>query len=520
MKTCAVCSVNYPDAVEYCPRDGQRLPPPPGDTKRMYDPLIGQTIDGRYIIEALLGEGGMGFVYAARHAIIDKRVAMKVLRKDAAAQDESAAQRFIVEARAASKIGHQNIVDITDFGVLNDGHAYFVMEFLDGPTLGLVVHREKQLQPLRAVRIAIQIARGLAAAHEKSIIHRDLKPENIFVLEKDGQSDFVKIVDFGIAKDVKAGKRLTAVGMVLGTPEYMSPEQATGQETDHRVDMYALGCIVYEMLTGEVPFKGENAPKTLTKHVFDPVVPPSKLRPDLAIPAALEQVVMRTLQKKPGDRYTDMRALIAALETVERQLLSGQAAPARRPAPTGLNDRLDEVPRSAVPKYVALAAGAVALVALGGAALTRLSRAAQPAAPTPAARTAPAPVATPLPTAPTVAPSGAAAAPSATPAEVHIQLSTVPAGAEVMLGSESLGPSPVDVHRAPGAAPVTLTVRHPGFREVTRRVVLDRDQTLQIVMQRRERPPVARAERSRPAPKPAQPPKPAHRVTDLRNPFE
>ena len=252
---------------------------------RSADPMIGQTIDGRYIVESLLGEGGMGTVYAARHAIIDKRVAIKVLRKEAAA-DESSAQRFIIEAKAASKIGHQNIVDITDFGVLPAGNAYFVMEFLDGPTLGKLVHELKHIPPARAVAISIQVARGLAAAHEKSIIHRDLKPENIFVLEKDGIADFVKIVDFGIAKDVKAGKRLTAVGMVLGTPEYMSPEQATGQESDHRVDQYALGCIFYEMLTGDVPFKGENAPKTLTRHVFDAVVPPTKLLSRSRDPAA------------------------------------------------------------------------------------------------------------------------------------------------------------------------------------------------------------------------------------------
>src|SRR4051812_9130045 len=310
--------------------------------------MIGSTIDGRYIVEALLGEGGMGTVYAARHAIIDKRVAIKVLRKEAAA-DESSAQRFIIEAKAASKIGHQNIVDITDFGVLPAGNAYFVMEYLDGPTLGRLVHELKHIPPARAVAICIQVARGLAAAHDKSIIHRDLKPENIFALEKDGTPDFVKIVDFGIAKDIKAGKRLTAIGMVLGTPEYMSPEQATGQESDHRVDQYALGCILYEMLTGDVPFKGENPPKTLTKHVFDQVSAPSTLRPDL--PPQLERIVLRLLEKKAGDRYADMRALIAALAEAEKSLAGMRSGQQRVDT-----DLLTEIPHTRLPRYVALCA--------------------------------------------------------------------------------------------------------------------------------------------------------------------
>ncbi|MCA1665477.1 MAG: serine/threonine protein kinase [Myxococcales bacterium] len=331
MKTCGACSVHYPDAVEFCPRDGAKLPPPVDD--RSVDPMIGSTIDGRYIVESLLGEGGMGTVYAARHAIIDKRVAIKVLRKEAAA-DESSAQRFIIEAKAASKIGHQNIVDITDFGVLPAGNAYFVMEYLDGPTLGKLVHELKQIPPARAIAICIQVARGLSAAHGKSIIHRDLKPENIFVLEKDGNADFIKIVDFGIAKDVKAGKRLTAVGMVLGTPEYMSPEQATGQETDHRVDQYALGCILYEMLTGDVPFKGENAPKTLTKHVFDAVVAPTKLRPDLDIPLLVEEIVMRRARRAVAGRaHACARRRAGHVHDPSRRVQGREAIGRARPRP-------------------------------------------------------------------------------------------------------------------------------------------------------------------------------------------
>jgi eukaryotic-like serine/threonine-protein kinase len=507
VKTCGQCGVNYPDAVEYCPRDGQKLPPVPGDTQRMYDPLIGTTIDGRYIIEALLGEGGMGYVYAARHAIIDKRVAIKVLRKEAAA-DESAAQRFIIEAKAASKIGHQNIVDITDFGVLPAGHAYFVMEFLDGPTLGKLVHELKHLPPLRSIAICTQVARGLAAAHAKSIIHRDLKPENIFVLEKDGVPDVIKIVDFGIAKDVKAGKRLTAVGMVLGTPEYMSPEQATGQESDHRVDQYALGCILYEMLTGDVPFKGENAPKTLTKHVFDAVVPPSKLRPDLHIPAVVEDVVLKTLQKKPEDRYADMRALIDAFEAATQKLDAGQTAPRPMPPTT---ESIEELPRNKMPLYVALGVGAAATLLLVVLAVARLSK----SAPAAAASSPKQASATPVPRAnPTTA-----AAPAA---EVEIQLSTVPPGAEVLLGAEPLGLSPLAVKRPRAAEAVTLAVKRAGFKDVTRTLTLDHDQTLEVVLQPKRDKVASRTTRpqgkTQSGGRPAQAPQ--HHVSDLRNPFE
>jgi serine/threonine-protein kinase len=312
VKVCAQCRIQYPDALEYCPQDGTLLPETTAQTQAMYDPLIGETVDGRYKIEAQLGEGGMGVVYAARHVIIDKRVAIKVLKREAQ-QEETASQRFIQEARSASKIGHANIVDINDFGVLPDGSAYFVMEFLEGQTLGQAI-REGPLAASRVVAIAAQMARGLNAAHAKGIIHRDLKPENVFLLERDGHGDVVKIVDFGIAK-VQSGlgqpnSRLTQVGMVLGTPEYMSPEQATGKESDHRVDEYALGCMIYEMLTGDVPFKGESAAGTLTKHVFEAVVPPRERRPDLTIPPGIEAVCLRAMAKQADQRYPSISRML------------------------------------------------------------------------------------------------------------------------------------------------------------------------------------------------------------------
>jgi serine/threonine-protein kinase len=538
MRKCAQCQVDFPDALEFCPRDGMKLPPLPGDTQALYDPLIGATIDGRYVVESLLGEGGMGFVYAARHAIIDKRVAIKVLRREAAS-DEAAAQRFLVEAKAASKIDHQNIVDITDFGVLPDGHAYFVMEFLDGPTLGklLAQHGTAGLPPLRAVGIIMQIARGLSAAHQKGIIHRDLKPENIFVLKGDGAIDVIKIVDFGIARDANTKKRLTVAGMVLGTPEYMSPEQATGQETDHRVDMYALGCILYEMLTGDVPFRGETPLKTLTDHVHGQVVPPSQRRADLSISPALEAMVMRALKKRPEERYADLAEMMAALERVE-QLLRLEAPPAR-PEEDPLAELVPPSGGAGVGRAQAvLWIGSGITIALVVGLFLVMRRAPSPAAALPAQSppASPAPGVPALSRGPSAQPSREAKVAAATveakadrrprsaPADdVELTIRSEPPGAEVFDGDEHLGVAPVRVRRSRGAEPLTLSLRKPGYRDATRQVVPDHDKELEVLLLKA--PPSVKAVRRTPTPVPAkkqaekEAPTPK-RVSDLRNPFE
>ncbi|HZS39744.1 MAG TPA: serine/threonine-protein kinase [Polyangia bacterium] len=532
MKTCSACNINYPDVVEFCPHDGNRLPPNPHETQAMYDPLIGSTIDGRYIIEQVIGQGGMGFVYAARHAIIDKRVAIKVLKKEHG-KDAAAVERFLVEAKAASKIGHQNIVDITDFGVLPDGHAYFVMEFLDGPTLGKLVHERGFIEPLQAIAITVQVARGLQAAHDKGIIHRDLKPENIFVLERDGQKDVVKIVDFGIARDVTTKKRLTLAGMVLGTPEYMSPEQATGQPTDHRVDMYALGCILYEMLTGDVPYKGETPTKTLTMHVFDAPQPPSQRRPDLPIAASLEAVVMRTLQKKPADRFADLRAMMAELDRVDAELRGpSKPKPARAPTitqapatePNPIID--DEVPRSSGRLGLIVAAAAVLLLAVVGMALAVggkkkpvvVEQLPQPAAP-PSAAPLVQPAAMPSP-----------ASEEAARKDVEIVLRSDPPGAEVFEGVERLGVSPVTIRRARSSQALTFSLRRAGYQDIHREVVPDRDRDVEVLLapkhdrvadSRKHGSSASKAVVAQPAPgHPTPAPPPPKKTSDLRNPFE
>jgi serine/threonine-protein kinase len=526
--------VDYPDALEFCPRDGARLPPLAGDTQALYDPLIGSTIDGRYVVESVLGEGGMGVVYAAHHAIIDKRVAIKVLRKEAAA-DESSAHRFLAEAKAASKIGHQNIVDITDFGVLADGHAYFVMEHLQGVTLGKVMGREGPLPPGRATRIAIQVCRGLHTAHSKNIVHRDLKPENVFLLERDGVADFVKIVDFGIARDTTSTKRLTVAGMVMGTPEYMAPEQASGQETDHRVDQYALGCILYEMVTGQVPFHGENPMQTLTKHVFDAVTLPSKLRPELIIPAELEAIIMRTLAKKRDDRYADLDRLMQALLVVEPKLREiAVPASARRgravaaqPVDSLISGEVT-VPRRRPTMFLAVAG--IAVMAVAALALRMML---------PSSHVVVAPPVVPVPARPdpaVPAPRPIAPVPSAAPQQVDITLSSVPPGADVFCKDELLGTTPTRLTRPRGDEPLQLVFRKTGYREATREVQANKDAYLDVSLlpeltsPKRPNPGAVPKNTKKDYAKPAVPPRARgvaasaperpHRNGDLRNPFD
>jgi serine/threonine protein kinase len=286
-----------------------------------YDKLIGTTLDGRYHVENKIGEGGMGVVFAARHAVIERPLAIKVLKREAM-RDTATIRRFVQEAQAASRIGHPNIVDVTDFGTTPDGMTYSVMEFVPGITLGAAIRAAAPFGPARALRITAQIARALAAAHDKGIVHRDLKPENVFLLDRDGRPDFVKIVDFGIAKVAPPrGKtnepRLTRAGSVFGTPEYMAPEQAAGRsDTDGRVDIYALGVILYEMICGRVPHRGDSMVRTLAMQMLDPIEPPSKVRPDLQIAPDLEAVVLRALAKKREQRYQTMGELLAALDAI------------------------------------------------------------------------------------------------------------------------------------------------------------------------------------------------------------
>ncbi|HEX8112609.1 MAG TPA: serine/threonine-protein kinase, partial [Kofleriaceae bacterium] len=272
--------------------------------------LIGTEVNDRYRVLELIGEGGMGKVYLAEHVEIGKRVALKVLHPSYSRMPDLV-ERFRREARAASKIGHPNIVDVTDSGTTADGSVYFVMEYLEGVELGSVIEREGALDVARALKITGQICRALAAAHREGIIHRDLKPENIFLITRDGAADVVKVLDFGIAKTTEAEaareRRLTSPGMAMGTPEYMSPEQAAGRAADARCDVYALGAIMYEMVTGIPPYSGDNFMEILTKKATVDPPPPLLVRGEL--PAQVSDLVMAAMARNPGDRPQSMETL-------------------------------------------------------------------------------------------------------------------------------------------------------------------------------------------------------------------
>jgi serine/threonine-protein kinase len=301
------------------------------------DARAGTTV-GKYKLREIVGRGGMGVVYRAEHIYIGKEVAVKILHDGYGGREESI-KRFLREARAASLIAHPNIVDVTDFGKSNDGTVFFVMEFLQGEPLDAVLARDRQLDLLRAITIVNQMAGALGAAHAKGIVHRDLKPENVMLTRREGRRelvrqftdeaglhmvterekafDFVKILDFGVAKvrdpDASEG-RVTQQGVVFGTPEYMSPETARIGVSDPRTDIYALGVIFYEMLTGTVPFTGETAVDVMLKVVSEPVIPPRVKAPGLEITPEAEHLIMRALAKDPRQRHQSMEELFEELQ--------------------------------------------------------------------------------------------------------------------------------------------------------------------------------------------------------------
>jgi serine/threonine protein kinase len=283
------------------------------------DRLLGAKV-GNYEVKQKLGEGGMGAVYLAVHPNIGKRVALKVLHPEFSSNEEVIG-RFFTEAKAVNDIQHPNIVDIIDYGEMpsvtggSQKVVYFIMEFLAGDSLAKVIHDQAPLSPERAQMIALQIADALGASHRHGIVHRDLKPDNVMITVRRDGRDFVKVLDFGIAKLTgdHPGSRRTRTGIVMGTPAYMSPEQCEGRgQVDHRTDVYALGILLYEMLAGQVPFRGEGYGEVLVQHMTQVPRKPSTVRG--VIPPHLEAVCMKALEKRPSDRFVDMDELMRALQ--------------------------------------------------------------------------------------------------------------------------------------------------------------------------------------------------------------
>lgn len=288
------------------------------------DALLGTLLAGRYRIEALIGSGGMGAVYRAAHVHMRKAVAVKVLHKEMTAFPEVVA-RFEREAVAAGRIEHAHVVSASDFGKLEDGSFYLVLEFIEGQSLAKLVGKVGALSPLRALRITRQIAEALQAAHAVGIVHRDLKPDNVMLVDKDDDPDFVKVLDFGIAKvkveDTVEQPALTQIGTVFGTPEYMSPEQARGELVDARSDLYTVGVILYEMLAGTSPFKDDDLVVLLTRHLTaDPPPLPSNIDP------SIRNLVLQLLQKNRENRPQSAAELIERIDVISRASVTGTGA--------------------------------------------------------------------------------------------------------------------------------------------------------------------------------------------------
>jgi len=304
-RRCPACDRRFPAAFKVCPHDATPLADAPDDE----DPMIGAVLGGSYEVIRMVGEGGMGRVYEARHQrLTSKRFAVKMLHPDLARQPD-VVTRFQREAEASSVLSHPNVVEVFDVSSSLDGRPYIVAELLQGEELGNHLDRVGRMTPAAAAHVVRQIAAALGAAHAAGIVHRDVKPENVFLT---GDSAHVKVLDFGISKvgDTKDG--LTKTGTVMGTPDYMAPEQARGDKVDARADIYAAGAILYRAITGKKPFEGLDDPMaTLTAVLTQEPPRPSELNP--AVPLSLELVVQRAMAKNPAERFQSMAELDLAL---------------------------------------------------------------------------------------------------------------------------------------------------------------------------------------------------------------
>jgi len=363
MQYCPLCDASYADDVSACPLDGARLSAAPaGDT------LLGQVIKGRYRVLRKLGEGAMGAVYLAEQLSISRKVALKVLHQQFA-RDREFVQRFHQEAKLAASLSDPRITTVFDFDRADDGSLFIVMEYLEGTLLSEVIDGERPMPVRRAVRLGLQIADGLGAAHTAGVVHRDIKPQNIMVLSP---GDSVKLMDFGIARlgHGQDAAHLTRAGMLIGTPNYMAPEQIEGRPVSAKTDIYAFGVVLYEMLAGKPPFSGPTSIAVLGKQLREPPPPLRSVRPEA--PPLLEQVVMQALEKQPESRQPSMADVARRL-----RIAAGGTAHAERPASPTAPGRLTPSAwtSTAVALALLVAAGTVVVLLHGGRTLSPASTA-------------------------------------------------------------------------------------------------------------------------------------------------
>lgn len=292
--------------------------------------LVGQLVEGRYRIEKVLGHGGMGTVYACRHAVVGKALAMKVLRPPRSGHSEGVLQRFIREAQTANALKSRHIIETTDFGQLPDGPFFVVMELLEGVDLAHAM-RDNRLNSAQLMHVFVQIADTLEIVHAHGIVHRDLKPDNVFLVTENNDPLFVKLLDFGIAKVLNSGSsHLTEEGMVLGTPHYMAPEQARSDTIDSRADIYAFGVMMYRAFTGRLPFVADSAIGVMTRHAMDPPEPPTNF---MAMDKQLEVLILRCMAKRPDERPQRMAEVAQELRMMLMKMTSGFPIPLSSSAP-------------------------------------------------------------------------------------------------------------------------------------------------------------------------------------------
>ncbi len=412
--------------------------------------MVGRTVAGRYVIQSRIGSGGMGTVYRAVQTGLGRPVALKLL-KDEVSWDPDTITRFHREAKAMSLLVHANTVRVFDFGQTPEGTLYLAMEFLEGDLLTRRIEQEGGLTPPEAIGIAIQILSSLHEAHSKGIIHRDLKPDNILLASVEGHDvPVVKVLDFGIAKVFEGDNQFdqleTQAGTVFGTPRYMSPEQAQGKPLDARSDIYSVGVLLYQMLTGMAPFRDDDAVVVMAKHIRDKPEPPLKVAPERRIPPSLNRAVLKALEKAPEKRFQDAAAFVKALE---RCLADAQEL--QRASRTGVFVRTTAA-KGRWPWLLAFLVLAAA-VALGGYSLARSGA----AAPSGASQAMNDPSGAPHETPGDLAPiEGIEVRPQPL---VPTVVESEPSGAEVFIDGERVGTTPYTHALAPGTS-VDLTLRH------------------------------------------------------------
>ena len=374
MKICPVCSTEYADDVRFCPNDGQTL-----RSSGPAQDLVGQVIADRYHVVKKLGEGGMGQVYLAEHVKMGRRSAIKVMNPSMV-HDPDAVARFNREAANASRITHSNVCAIYDFGETPDGLIYLAMEFIEGEPLTDLLARDRSLPTARAASIFLQVADALQAAHDLGIVHRDLKPDNVMLARARDGSDVVKVVDFGIAKAVGGddSQKVTKTGLVVGTPEFMSPEQLSGDPLDGRSDVYSLALVLFKMLTGKLPFEGTTVQDTMVKRLTDDPATLAEVRPDLRFPPGLQATLDSALARRPIDRYQSAAKFADDVAAVVGAPRGGRAAPLppTRPESDAPTERLRRptpimfptMPPKRFPR-VPIVAGVLAVLGAAGAAL-------------------------------------------------------------------------------------------------------------------------------------------------------